>query len=119
MKRFLPLLIALCFSFVASLAQEMHIEEFAKLKKGPLNMNHVVTNKQQAIIDLKTSEKGFAFLADGKMEIQAEEGDGVLTLKTPDKTAFIVVKHPDYGQLTWKVPTKKDCAGRNIIRLTC
>ena len=107
MKRFLPLLIALCFSFVASLAQEMHIEEFAKLKKGPLNMNHVVTNKQQAIIDLKTSEKGFAFLADGKMEIQAEEGDGVLTLKTPDKTAFIVVKHPDYGQLTWKVPTKK------------
>lgn len=107
MKRILPLIIALCFSFVTSLAQEMHIEEFAKLKKGPLNMNHVVTNKQQAIIDLKTSEKGFAFLADGKMEIQAEEGDGVLTLKTPDKTAFIVVKHPDYGQLTWKVPTKK------------
>ena len=107
MKRILPLLIALCFSFVTSWAQEMHIEEFAKLKKGPLNMNHVVTNKQQAIIDLKTSEKGFAFLADGKMEIQADEGDGVLTLKTPDKTAFIVVKHPDYGQLTWKVPTKK------------
>ena len=86
MKRILPLLIALCFSFVTSWAQEMHIEEFAKLKKGPLNMNHVVTNKQQAIIDLKTSEKGFAFLADGKMEIQADEGDGVLTLKTPDKT---------------------------------
>ena len=107
MKRILPLLIALCFSFVKSWAQEMHIEEFAKLKKGPLNMNHVVTNKQQAIIDLKTSEKGFAFLADGKMEIPADEGDGVLTLKTPDKTAFIVVKHPDYGQLTWKVPTKK------------
>ena len=100
MKRILPLLIALCFSFVTSWAQEMHIEEFAKLKKGPLNMNHVVTNKQQAIIDLKTSEKGFAFLADGKMEIQADEGDGVLTLKTHDKTAFIVVKHPDYGQLT-------------------
>ena len=76
-------------------------------------MNHVVTNKQQAIIDLKTSEKGFAFLADGKMEIQADEGDGVLTLKTPDKTAFIVVKHPDYGQLTWKVPTKKGLRRKN------
>ena len=107
MKRILLLLITFHFSLVISLAQEMHIEEFAKLKKGLFNMNHLVTNKQQAIIDLKTSEKGFAFLADGKMEIQAEEGDGVLTLKTPDKTAFIVVKHPDYGQLTWKVPQKK------------
>ena len=107
MKRILPLLIALCLSSVSSTAQEMHIEGFGKVKKGPLNMNHVVVNKQQAIIDLKTSEKGFAFLADGKVEIQADEGDGVLTLKTPDKTAFIVVKHPDYGQLTWKVPMKK------------
>ena len=107
MKRILLLLIISHFSLVISMAQEMHIEEFAKLKKGLFNMNHLVTNKQQAIIDLKTSEKGFAFLADGKMEIQAEEGDGVLTLKTPDKTAFIVVKHPDYGHLTWKVPQKK------------
>lgn len=70
-------------------------------------MNHVVTNKQQAILDLKTSEKGFTFLADGKQAIQAEEGDGIVTLKTPDKTTFIVVKHADYGQLTWKVPKKK------------
>ena len=59
MKRFLPLLIALCFSFVASLAQEMHIEEFAKLKKGPLNMNHVVTNKQQAIIDVRRGARSW------------------------------------------------------------
>lgn len=107
MKRLLPLIIALGLSPVLSSAQEMHIEGFGKIKKGPLNMNHVVVNKQQAIIDLKTSEKGFAFLADGKAAIQADEGDGMLTLKTPDKTAFIVVKHPDYGQLTWKVPTKK------------
>ena len=94
------------FLFTAS-AQEMHILEFKKVKKGPLNMNHVVTSKQQAILDLKTSEKGFSFLADGKQEIAAEEGDGVLTLKTPDKTSFIVVKHADYGQLTWKAPGKK------------
>ena len=105
-------LLLLLFTFsplhlLISSAQEMHINEFAKLKKGPLNMNHVVTSKQQAILDLKTSEKGFSFLADGKQAIQAEEGDGIVTLKTPDKTAFIVVKHADYGQLTWKVPLKK------------
>ena len=107
-RRLMPLLFTFSpFYPFTSTAQEMHITEFAKLKKGLLNMNHVVTSKQQAILDLKTSEKGFAFLANGKQEVAAEEGEGVLTLKTPDKTAFIVVKHPDYGQLTWKVPQKK------------
>ena len=95
------------FHLFTSTAQEMHIVEFKKLKKGPLNMNHVVTSKQEAILDLKTSEKGFSFKADGKQDVAAEEGEGILTLKTPDKTAFIVVEHADYGQLTWKVPQKK------------
>ena len=95
------------FHLLTSTAQEMHIVEFKKLKKGPLNMNHVVTSKKEAILDLKTSEKGFSFMADGKQEVAAEEGEGILTLKVPDKTAFIVVKHADYGQLTWKVPQKK------------
>ncbi len=95
------------FSFLGISAQEMHIVELKKLWKGPLNMRHVVTSKTEAILDLKTSEKGFSFLANGKQEIAAEEGEGILTLKTPDKTAFIVVKHADYGQTTWKVPQKK------------
>ena len=107
MVKRLLLFACLLFCLITSTAQEMHVVEFKKLKKGPLNMNHVVSSKQEAIIDLKTSEKGFAFLANGKQEVAAEEGEGVLTLKTPDKTTFIVVKHPEYGQLTWKVPTEK------------
>ena len=103
----LLLLFTFHFSLFTSTAQEMHIVEFKKLKKGPFNMKHVVTIKQEAILDLKTSEKGFSFKADGKQDIAAEEGEGILTLKTPDKTAFIVVEHADYGQLTWKVPVKK------------
>ena len=96
------------FELVLTLsAQEMRVDGFSKQKKGPLNMNHVVTNKQQAILDLKTGEKGFSFLANGKTEVTAEENDGMLTLKTPDKTSFVVIKHADYGQLTWKVPLKK------------
>lgn len=70
------------------------------------NFHHVVTDKQQAIFELKTGEKGFTFLANGKTEVQAEEGDGLFSLKVPHKTAFLVVKHPDYGQLTWKVSGK-------------
>ncbi len=107
-RRLLPLLFTFSpFYLCTSTAQEMHIVEFKKLKKGPLNMKHVVSSKQEAILDLKTSEKGFSFLANGKQGIAAEEGEGLLTLKTPDKTTFIVVKHADYGQLTWKVPKKK------------
>jgi len=106
--RWLPLLLTLSlFHPFTTAAQEMRVDGFEKLKKGPLNMNHVVTDKQQAILDLKTGEKGFSFLADGKTEIAAEENDGMLTLKTPDKTRFVVIKHADYGQLTWKAPLKK------------
>ena len=87
-------------------AQQMEIQNFKKQSKGVLNVHHVVTDKQQAIVDLKTGEKGFTFLANGKTEVQAEEGDGLFALKVPHKTTFLVVKHPDYGQLTWKVPGK-------------
>ena len=73
----LPLLFTFSpFYLCTSTAQEMHIVEFKKLKKGPLNMNHVVSSKQEAILDLKTSEKGFSFLANGKQGIAAEEGEG-------------------------------------------
>ena len=87
-------------------AQEMRIEDFKKQKKGLFNFRHLVTDKKEAIIDLKTGEKGFTFLANGKTEVQAEEGDEMLSLKVPHKTTFITVKHADYGQLTWKVPGK-------------
>ena len=105
MKRW-PFIVVLLMMALTVAAQQMEILDFKKQKKGLLNHNHVVTNKQLATIDLKTAEKGFSFLADGKIELQAEENDGMVTLKTPHKTSFIVVKHPEYGQLTWKVPGK-------------
>ena len=77
MVKRLQLFACLLFCLITSTAQEMYVVEFKKLKKGPLNINHVVSSKQEAIIDLKTSEKGFAFLANGKQEVAAEEGVGV------------------------------------------
>jgi hypothetical protein len=89
-------------------AQQMEVVDFARQKRGILwgllKRQKVTTDKRQAIVDLATGEKGFDFKADGTVAVKADEGDGMLTLKVPHKTRFIVMKHPDYGQLTWKVP---------------
>ena len=87
--------------------QQMEVNGFKRLKGGLFGKNKVTKDKQLATLDLKTGEKGFTFLADGKQEVQAEEADGMVTVKVPNKTQFIVIKHGDYGQLTWKVPNGK------------
>lgn len=92
-------------------AQQMEVVDFAKQKKGFLGgvfkKQKVVTDKKLALLDFMTGEKGFEFKADGTMAVEAEEGDGLVTLKVPHKTTFIAIKHPDYGQMTWKVPHKQ------------
>ena len=85
-------------------AQKMNIEKFKRVKFDLLNHTLLPVDKKQATLDLKTDEKGFTFKADGITDIKAKEGDGKLTLLTPHKTKFLVIKHPDYGQFTWKVP---------------
>lgn len=85
-------------------AQKMNIEKFKRVKFDLLNHTLLPVDKKLATLDLKTDEKGFTFKADGKTDVKAEEGDGKLTLLTPHKTSFLVIKHPDYGQFTWKVP---------------
>ena len=87
-------------------AQKMNIEKFKRVKFDLLNHTLLPVDKKQATLDLKTDEKGFTFKADGITDIKAKEGDGKLTLLTPHKTKFLVIKHPDYGQITWKVPGK-------------
>lgn len=104
--RILSTLLILMFAFTVH-AQEMHMQQYARLKKGLFNKNKIKTDKKLAILDLKTSEQGFTFKADGKTELAPEEGEGILTLTTPDKTKFIVINHPKFGQLSWKVPGNK------------
>jgi len=88
-------------------AQKMKVENFVKVKKGPFNIKKIEIDKENAILDLTTAEKGFQFKADGKTDINAEEGDNVITLKIPDKTKFLLITHPDYGQLLWNAQQKK------------
>ena len=85
-------------------AQKMNVERFKQVKFDLLNHTLLPVDKKQATLDLLTDEKGFEFKADGQTEVKAVEGEGKLTLMTPHKTKFLVIKHPDYGQTTWKVP---------------
>lgn len=84
-------------------AQQIRVDDFSRLKKPFLGAKTYPTDKQFALLDLYTQETGFEFLI-GQQSIQAQEGDGFLTLSLPDKTRFFTIKHPEYGQLLWKVP---------------
>ena len=83
MKKWL-MLICMLHLMLPLWAQQMEVCDYARQKKGILlgllNKKQPTTDKKLAIIDLKTGEKGFTFKADGKMEVKAEEADGMLTL---------------------------------------
>lgn len=87
-------------------AQKMKIEKFKRVKFDLLNHSLLPVDKKQATLDLMTDETGFEVKADGKTDVKVEAGEGKLTLLAPHKTKFLVIKHPDYGQFTWKVPGK-------------
>ena len=104
-KRLLGILLIAVLS-LPCVAQKISIGQFKRVKFDLATRKVFPVDKKMAILDLKTDEKGFTFKADGKTEIAAQEGDGQITLLAPHKTAFLLVKHPDYGQLIWKVPGK-------------
>lgn len=55
--------ILLCVLFFPSMAQQMRIEEFARDKKPLLGKAPFATDKQHALFDFYTNEKGFQFLS--------------------------------------------------------
>ncbi len=102
------LLLAACVLPIG--AQQIQVEEYRQVKRTWLKRllkKAVSADKQQATLDLYTGEKGFTFKAEGQTEVKAQEQDGMLTLLLPDKTRFLVIEHPDYGQHSWKIPESK------------
>ena len=87
-------------------AQRMRIEDFARYKKPFLRQATFTTDKQSALLDLYTNEKGFQFFV-GEVAIPVAEAEGFVTLTLPNHTAFLTIKHPTYGQIAWKVPDKE------------
>ncbi len=102
MKKFLLTAILLLGIVLPMAAQQIDVEEFKRVKKSLFSSAKVSKDKQRATLDLITNEKGFEFSANGTTPAEATEGDGVITLLLPHKTTFLVIKHPDYGQTTWK-----------------
>lgn len=86
-------------------AQQMRVEDFARYKHPFWRKATYVTDKEQALLDFFTSEKGFQFFV-GETAVTAVEGEGFVTLALPHRTTFVTIKHPSYGQVAWKIPGK-------------
>lgn len=86
------------------MAQRMRVEDLERYKKPFLKKASFATDKRFALLDLVTSEKGFEFSTAGGVAVEVTEGEGVVTLALPHKCDFLTIKHPIYGQYTWKAP---------------
>ena len=107
MQRRLQAFLLLAILVLPCAAQKISIGQFKRVKFDFATKKFLPVDKKMATLDLKTDDKGFTFKADGKTDIAAQEGKGKITLLAPDKTTYLLVQHPDYGQLMWKVPGKK------------
>ena len=85
------------------MAQRMHVEDFGRYKKPFLHKASFTTDKRQALLDFFTNEKGFQFFVEDA-PVAVTEGEGMVTLALPHRTGSLIIKHPVYGQLAWKVP---------------
>ena len=92
-----------CVLAIPLMAQRIRVEDFGQYKKPFLRKAPYTTDKRFALFDLVTNEKGFEFTT-GTMSVEATEGEGVITLALPHKCDFLTIKHPIYGQYTWKAP---------------
>ena len=88
-----------------SRAQQIEVLDFAKFKPSRPGLG-VDLDKTGAIIDFTTGESGFTFLADGKTQVQVEEGEGSVRVTVPHKTSFLTIEHPDFGRCIWKSPLR-------------
>lgn len=118
-------LILLLFSAAISAAgQSISVENFGLQKQkmsaadlmNPAKLLQAQGDKKMATINFATEAKGLSFFADGKIPAEAAEGDGVISVKTPDKTRFILIKHDSLGQCYFKVPLKKGLRKKKVYR---
>lgn len=92
-----------CLWTIPLMAQRMRVEDLGRYKKQFLKKASFTTDKRFALLDLITNEKGFEFLTGG-VAVETTKSEGFVTLSLPHKCDFLTIKHPVYGQYTWKVP---------------
>lgn len=107
MKRILTVLMSLIIMQVTLLAQNITVGNFQHHKHYFWQFNSSLPlDKKTATIFLKTEGKGFQFTTAKGNPIEAEEVDNGIVLKVADKTKYIVISHPEYGDFAWRVPEK-------------
>lgn len=88
-------------------AQSVTVENFKHHKHYFWQINSSLPlEKNVAIVLLKTGIKGFEFKTANDNPIDFEEGDEGVILKAPDKTKYIIISHPEFGEYAWRVPVK-------------
>ena len=87
------------------MAQQMSVREFVREKRAARKAHAVQLDKRQAVLDLRTNESGFLFSM-GAEKFTPEEADGYVRLLLPHKCTYLTIAHPDYGQISWKIPGK-------------
>lgn len=90
-----------------AVAQSITVDNFQHHKHYIWQINSgLPLDKKTAVVALKTEDKTFQFKTVKGELIDAEESDTGIILKVADKTKYIVINHPDFGELVWRVPTK-------------
>ena len=98
--------VILTFIFVqTTFAQNIAVENFNHHKHYFWQINSTLPlDKNSATLLLKTEIKGFEFKTVKGNPIESEEGDEGILLKVPDKSKYIIISHPDFGEYDWRVP---------------
>lgn len=100
MKRLGLILSLLTLVCLPLAAQQMRVEEFTRLKG-----HKVLRERSAAILDLLTDDKGFTFFSDRGEALPAQEWVGFVRVRFPKKSSRVLIRHPEYGQLLWEVPS--------------
>ncbi|MEG1659112.1 MAG: PEGA domain-containing protein [Bacteroides sp.] len=106
MRLFVFIIFMLTLALYSAQAQQMQVEGFVRLKHRFGASKSIMTDKKLALIDFNTNEKGFTFKLGEEKAVTAEEKEGKITLRVPNKTTYIMISHSNYGQLAWKIPGK-------------
>lgn len=106
MTRFIIALLSSLFVQIL-FAQNIAIENFRHHKRYFWQINSTLpVDKAKAVLVLKTNERGFEFKTPKNDNIETIESDEGIVLKIPDKTRYLIIRHPDFGSFDWRVPVK-------------
>lgn len=106
MKKLFSVIITFLFVQLG-FAQNITVENFQHRKHYFWQFNSSLPlDKHNAVVMLNTENKDFKFQTVKGVQIDTEEYEEGIILKVPDKTKYIIISHPDFGDFTLRLPVK-------------